>query len=89
MKINTRKKWDYYHVPSTENLLKTLNSRNKFKHDFFIAYQQLKLNEESQEILTINKYKGIYKPPWFQFSVPSRVRIFQRKIEKAQCDSLK
>ena len=50
-------------VPKTEDLLATLSGGEKFtKLDLSQAYQQLLLDEQSQECLTINTHKELYKP---------------------------
>ena len=81
--VNPRAKCDYYPVPKTEDLLSTLNGGDKFtKLDLSNAYQQLRLDADSQEVLTINTHKGLYRPLRLQFGVHSAAGIFQREIEK-------
>ena len=52
------------------------------KIDLSQAYQQLKLSEESRELLTINTHKGLYQPERLQFGVHSATGIFQREMDK-------
>ena len=81
--VNPAAKCDNYPVPRTEDLLATLNGGEKFtKLDLSHAYQQLLLDEQSQECLTINTHKGLYKPTRLQFGVHSAAGIFQREMEK-------
>ncbi len=81
--VNPAAKCDNYPVPKTEDLLATLNGGQKFtKLDLSQAYQQLVLDQESQEYLTINTHKGLYKPTRLQFGVHSAAGIFQREMEK-------
>ena len=83
VKVNPAAKCDNYPVPKTEDLLATLNGGQKFtKLDLSQAYQQLVLDQESQECLTINTHKGLYKPTRLQFGVHSAAGIFQREMEK-------
>ena len=65
-------------MTKAEDLLATLNGGEKFtKLDLSQAYQQLLLDEQSQECLTINTRKGLYKPTRLQFGVHSAAGIFQ------------
>ena len=81
--VNPAAKCDNYPVPKTEDLLATLNGGEKFtKLDLSQAYQQLLLDEQSQECLTINMHKGRYKPTRLQFGFHSAAGIFQREMEK-------
>ena len=50
-------------MPKTEDLLIKLNGGERFtKLDLAHAYQQLELDEESKEYLTINTHRGLFKP---------------------------
>ena len=81
--INPAAKCDNYPVPKTEDLLATLNGGQKFsKLDLSQAYQQLLLDQESQECLTVNTHRGLYKPTRLQYGVHSAAGIFQREMEK-------
>ena len=72
-----------YPVPKTEDLLATLNGGQKFtKLDLKQAYMQLTLNERSQEFLTVNTHKGLFRPSRLMFGVHSAAGVFQREIEK-------
>ena len=52
------------------------------KLDLSHAYQQLQLDEDSQELLTINTHRWLYQPTQLQFGIHSATGIFQREIEK-------
>ena len=81
--INPRAKCVNYPVPKTEDLLATLNGGQKFtKLDLKQAYMQLALNERSQEFLTVNTHKGLFRPSRLMFGVHSAAGVFQREIEK-------
>ena len=74
---------DTYPVPSTEDLFATLKGGEKFsKLDLSQAYQQLQLEEQTQELLTINTHCGLYQPTRLQFGVHSAAGIFQREMDK-------
>ena len=46
------------------------------------ACQQLELDEEPQELLTVNTHRGLYQPTRLQFGVHSATGIFQREMDK-------
>ena len=74
---------DNYPVPKTEDLLDTLNGAKLFcKLDLSQAYQQLKLDDQSREYLTVNTHKGLYQPTRLQYGVHSASGIFQREMER-------
>ena len=76
---NTVTQYEDYLVLKTEDIMATLNGGQKFsKIDLSQAYQQLELDEESKEFLTINTYKGFIRPTSLQFGVHSAAGIFQR-----------
>ena len=81
--VNQAADIDNYPVPKTEDLLSTLNGCKLFcKLDFRTAYQQLLLDEESREIMTVNTHKGLFQPTRLQYGVHSASGIFQREMEK-------
>ena len=80
--VNQATECDVYPVPKTEDLLATLNGGERFtKLDLSQAYQQLKLDEESQKLCTINTHKGLFQPTRLQFGIHSASGIFQREME--------
>ena len=86
MTVNPAAKCDNYPVPKTKDLLATLNGGEKCTNLVLRQpYQQLLLDEQSQECLTINTQKGLYKPTHLQFGVHSAAGIFQREMEKRLC----
>ena len=52
------------------------------KLDLSRAYQQILLEENSREFVTINTHKGLYRPTRLPFGVSSASAIFQSKIEQ-------
>jgi transposase InsO family protein len=80
--INSAAPCDNYPIPNTSEQLATLAGGQKFsKIDLSQAYQQLELDEETRELLTINTHKGLYRPWRLQFGVHSATGIFQREME--------
>ena len=74
---------DSYPIPNTSEQLATLAGGEKIsKLDHSQAYQQLKLNESSSELLTISMHKGLYQPERLQFGVHSATGIFQCEMDK-------
>jgi len=49
--------------------------------DLSHAYLQLELEEVSQEFVTINTHKGLYKYTYLPFGVTSVLAIFQRTMD--------
>ena len=81
--INRAAPCDNYPIPKTEDLFATLEGGEKFsKLDLSHAYQQLKLDKPTQELLTVNTHRGLYQPTRLQFGIHSATGIFQREIEK-------
>ena len=81
--VNRGAEWESYPVPKTENLIATLNGGKEFsKLDLRQAYQQLLLNNESRERLTINTHKGLFQTTRLQYGVHSAPGMFQREMEK-------
>ena len=80
--VNKAAPVDTYPIPNTIDQLATLAGGEKFtKLDLSQAYQQLELDEESRELLTINTHMGLYRPKRLQFGVHSATGIFQREMD--------
>ena len=74
---------DTYPIPCVADQLATFKGGKKFsKIDLKQAYQQLELDEESQELLTISTHRGLYQPTRLQFGVHSATGIFQRIMDQ-------
>ena len=81
--VNKAAKCDNYPIPKTEDLFASLGGGEKFtKLDLSQAYLQLQLDDESQEYLTLNTHRGLYRPTRLQFGVHSATGIFQRKMDQ-------
>ena len=73
---------DQYPIPKIDDLLSTLAGGVTFTHlDMSQAYQQLELDDQSKEIVTINTHKGLFTYHRLPFGVSSAPGIFQRIIE--------
>ena len=80
--VNKHAKTEIYPLPCIEELFTTLSGGQSFTTlDLSHAYLQLELEEESQELVTINTHKGLYKYTRLPFGVASAPAIFQRTME--------
>ena len=74
---------DTYPIPNINDQLASLVGGEKFsKLDLSQAYQQLEVDEETQELLTISTHRGLYQPKRLQFGVHSATGIFQRVMDQ-------
>ena len=63
---------DKYRLPRIDDLLATLSGGKKFtKIDLAHAYQQMLLDDQSKELVTINTHKGLYRYTRLPFGVAS------------------
>ena len=73
-----------YPLPRSEDLFATLSGGQRFsKIDLSQAYQQMHLDQESRELLTINTHKGLYQYTRLPFGVASAPAIFQQAMDKS------
>ena len=80
--VNPCAESDSYPVPKTEDLLATLNGGEKFtKLDMRQAYQQLKLDSDSQKMCTVNTHRGLFQPTRLQYGIHAASGVFQREME--------
>lgn len=71
-----------YPIPRIEQLFAKLCGGKKFtKHDLKDAYQQVRLDAESQELVTINIVKGLFQFTRLPFGVVSAPALFQREMD--------
>ncbi len=81
--VNSALEVDQHPLPNPEQLFIELREGEKFtKLDLSRAYQQILLDENSREYVTINTHKGSYRPTRLPFGVASASAIFQSKIEQ-------
>ncbi len=80
--VNPVSKLDQYPIPKIEDLFATLARGEKFtKLDLSQAYQQLTLDNSSQEYVVINTHKGLFKYTRMPYGISSAPGIFQRTME--------
>ena len=76
-------KTEGYPLPTVQDLFSTLAGGTVFtKLDLKLAYQQLEVDEASQECLTINTHKGLYRYTRLPFGVSSAPSIFQATMDQ-------
>ena len=81
--VNSTLEVDQHPLPNPEELFVALSGGENFtKLDLSRAYQQILLEENSREFVTINTHKGLYRPTRLPFGVSSASAIFQSKIEQ-------
>ena len=69
-----------YPIPKIEDIFATLEGGKTFtKLDLSQAYQQLKLDAESQKYLVINTHKGLFRYTRLPFGISSAPGIFQKQ----------
>ncbi|XP_045105807.1 uncharacterized protein K02A2.6-like [Portunus trituberculatus] len=73
---------DVYPLPTPEDLFSSLRGGIIFtKLDLSHAYNQLVLNDEAKQYLTINTHKGLFRCNRLSFGISAAVAIFQREME--------
>ncbi|KAL6731117.1 hypothetical protein Aduo_002022 [Ancylostoma duodenale] len=69
-------------LPSAEDVFTKLNEGQLFTQiDFAEAYLQVEVGEESEELLTINTHRGLYRYNRIPFGVKSAPGIFQHIMD--------
>ena len=82
MTINPVSKLNRYPLPKIEDLFAKLAEGKVFtKLDLTQAYQQLKLDKQSQKYVVINTHKGLFRYTRLPFGVSSAPGIFQKVME--------
>ncbi|KAK8758952.1 hypothetical protein V5799_003416 [Amblyomma americanum] len=80
--VNKAIKSSGYPLPTTAEMLTALSSSKFFtKLDLAQAYQQLTLDHETAEVLTVNTIKGLYKVKRLPFGISVAPWVFQRVID--------
>ena len=73
---------DTYPIPKIEDLFAALEGGQTFtKLDLAHAYQQIELDEDSKDLVTINTHKGLYRYHRLPFGISAAPSIFQRTME--------
>ena len=80
--INRATKLDQYPIPKIEDLFAKLSGGKMFtKLDLSQAYQQVRLDAASKELVVINTHRGLFRYNRLPFGVSSAPGIFQRMME--------
>ena len=80
--VNRETMTETYPLPKIDDLLASLAGGVVFsKLDLSHAYQQVVLDEQSKELVTINTHKGLYRVNRLPFGVSSAPSLFQRIME--------
>ena len=80
--VNPISEVDRHPLPDIDDLLSQLARGVAFsKLDLSRAYHQLRLEEQSQELTTINTHKGLFRYHRLPFGIASAPAIFQRIME--------
>ena len=71
-----------YPIPLPEDVFVKLRGGKRFtKLDLKSAYQQLPLDSDSQQYVTINTHRGLYRYKRLPFGIASSPAIFQRTMD--------
>ena len=74
---------DQHPIPTPDEVLAKIAGGQKFtKIDLKCAYQQMQLDDKSQELVTINTSRGLYRYTRLPFGTSSSPAIWQRFIDQ-------
>ena len=80
--VNKVSKLDGYPIPKLDDMYTKLVGGQTFTElDLSHAYEQMLVDENSKELLTINTHKGLYRHNRLPYGVASAPGIFQRTME--------
>ena len=80
--VNKVSKLDAYPIPKLDDVYTKLAGGKTFPElDLSHAYEQMLVDENSKEFLTINTHKGLYRYNRLPYCVASAPGIFQRMME--------
>ena len=80
--VNQATKTEVYPLPRIDELFASLSGGTVFSTlDLSHAYNQLLLDDEAQELTSINTHKGLYKYTRLPFGVASAPAVFQRTMD--------
>ncbi|XP_064476854.1 uncharacterized protein K02A2.6-like [Ornithodoros turicata] len=81
--VNPVVRWETYPLPTPEELFSKLSCCSLFsKLDLGQAYQQLTVDKETADLLTITTHRGLFRVTRLPFGVGVAVAIFQRYMEE-------
>ena len=88
--VNPLLKNDVYPLPLPEELFHKLNGGTKFTKldlaDAYFSYLQIRLDENSKQLVVLNNYQGLYCYKRMPFGLSCAPAIFQRIIEQTVAD---
>ena len=74
---------DQYPLPNIQDIFASLAGGQRFtKIDLRQAYNQLEMNDNSKNYLTINTHKGLYSYNWLVFGISASPNIWQRTMDQ-------
>jgi hypothetical protein len=80
--VNQASRLDAYPIPKIEELHNKLAGGKTFTElDLSHAYEQMVLDDDSKECVTINTHRGLYRYNRLPYGVSSAPGVFQRTIE--------
>ena len=80
--VNSALDVDRYPLPRPADLMASLTGGQKFsKIDLTSAYQQMALEEESRQYVTINTHRGLYRFTRLPFGIASAPALFQKAMD--------
>ena len=80
--VNRATEIDTYPLPRIEDMLTSVAGGTVFsKLDLAHAYQQLVLDDDSQQMITITTHKGLYRVKRLPFGIASAPSMFQQIME--------
>lgn len=80
--VNRFVQMEHYPLPKVEDIFASLSNSKVFcVIDLKGAYQQIKLSENSRELLTINTLMGLMRPTRLPFGLKTSAPIFQEKMD--------
>ena len=84
--INSLIEVDQYPIPKIDDLFGRMQGGVRFtKLDLGQAYQQVELDEDSQNMVTLSTHKGLFKQTRLPFGVASAPAKFQKIMESLFC----
>lgn len=70
-------------MPNPEEILTQISGAKIYsKLDLSAAYSQLKVNKSSQELLTINTHKGLFRYQRLAYGITSAGSLFQSTMDQ-------
>ena len=80
--VNSALDVDQYPLPRPADLMASLTGGQKFsKIDLTSAYQQMALEKESRQYVTINTHRGLYRFTRLPFGIASAPALFQKAMD--------